>query len=61
MLHYIHQNFLVAAKFIYSRIVNKQFQDTNIWVKNLGRVVEEKLIKPIKNKSEAVQMMRVNL
>lgn len=33
LLHYIHQNFLVAAKFLQSRIVNK-FK-TNHWFQKL--------------------------
>ena len=59
LLHYIHQNFLVAAKFLHSRIVNKTVN--NVWVNKLRQVLELKLSKPIKNKGQAVQMLRVNL
>jgi len=48
MIHYIHQNFLVAAKFIQSRIVNKQV--TNIWYINLKNTIEQKLQPKITNK-----------
>ena len=58
-MHYIHQNFLVAVKFIQSRIVNKAFN--NGWINNLKKAVDEKIVKPIKNRGEAVQMLRVNM
>ena len=61
LMHYIHQSFLVAAKFIYSRIVNKAAARSNVWISNLKQTVESKLAKPIRNKTEAVQMLRVNL
>jgi len=59
LLHYIHQNFLVAAKFLHSRIVNKT--QNNVWVNKLKVVLDTKLSKPIKSKAQAVQMLRVNL
>jgi hypothetical protein len=48
LIHYIHQNFLVAAKFVTSRIANKTV--SNYWVNNLKSTVESKLALPIKNK-----------
>lgn len=33
----------------------------NIWIQNLKKVVDSKISKMIKNKSEAVQMLRVNI
>ena len=59
LLHYIHQNLLVAAKFIHSRILNKS--DNNTWIKNLTQAIDEKIVKPIKNRGEAIQMLRVNI
>lgn len=59
LLHYIHQNFLVTAKFIQSRILNKQHNNT--WMLNLRKAIDEKIVKPIKNKGEAIQMLRVNI
>ena len=32
-----------------------------MWIKNLSKAVNDKIMKPIKNRSEAVQMMRVNI
>ena len=32
LMHYIHQNFLVAAKFIQSRIIKKSDNNSNLWV-----------------------------
>jgi len=61
LLHYIHQNFLVAAKFIHSRIINKEGNLRNVWIQNLKKAVDGKIVKTIKNKSEAVQMLRVNI
>jgi hypothetical protein len=58
-MHYIHQNFLVAVKFIQSRILTKSFN--NGWIDNLKKTVDEKIVKPIKNRGEAVQMLRVNM
>ena len=52
LLHYIHQNFLVAAKFIHSRVVNKT--SNNIWTNNLRKVVDSKIAKPIQNKGQAI-------
>ena len=60
-MHYIHQNFLVAAKFIQSRIIKKSENSSNVWINSLKKVIEEKISKVIKNKGEAVQMLRVNI
>jgi hypothetical protein len=49
----------VTAKFIQSRILNKQHGNT--WMTNLRKAIEEKIVKPIKNKGEAIQMLRVNI
>lgn len=55
LMHYIHQSFLVAAKFIYSRIVDKMGAGrSNVWISNLKTTLESKLSKPIRNKTEAV-------
>ena len=59
LIHYIHQNFLVASKFILSRLADKMAP--NLWVSNLRKVVEDKLSLPIKDSSQAHQMLRVNL
>lgn len=59
LMHYIHQNFLVAAKFLYSRIMDRRVR--NVWMEKLKKLVDEKLVKQIKNKNQAVQMLRVNL
>ena len=48
LFHFIHQNFLVAAKFLHSRIVNKS--PNNVWMTNLKKTFESKLTKPIKSK-----------
>lgn len=32
LMHYIHQNFLVAAKFIQSRIIKKNDNVSNVWI-----------------------------
>jgi len=61
LIHYIHQNFLVAAKFIKTRIVQQSHMSNNVWIQNLNKSVDEKIMKPIKNRAEAVQMMRVNI
>lgn len=61
LMYYIHQNFLIAAKFIQSRIIKRDDNRINLWIKQLREVIEKKIIKLIKNKSEAVQMMRVNI
>ena len=59
LFHFIHQNFLVAAKFLHSRIVNKS--PNNVWMINLKKILDQKLSKPIKSKGQACQMLRVNL
>jgi hypothetical protein len=51
----------VAAKFILSRIINKTEQANNTWICNLRKAIDEKIVKPIKNRGEAVQMLRVNI
>ena len=61
LFFYIHQNFLVAAKFILSRIIKKDETPKNIWISNLKKIIDSKISKIIKNKSEAVQMLRVNI
>lgn len=49
LIHYIHQNFLVAAKFVLSRVVASK-QSQNVWVTNLRKTVEQKIAKKINNK-----------
>ena len=61
LMHYIHQNFLVAAKFIQSRIVKKSDNLSNVWIQSLKKSIDSKISKMIKNKSEAVQVLRVNI
>ena len=51
LLHYIHQNFLVAAKFLTSRIVKKA---QNQWINDLKKTIDDRLVKPITNKNIAV-------
>ena len=60
LIHYIHQNFLVAAKFVLSRVVSNK-QSGNVWVTNLRKTVEQRIAKKITNKGQAVQMVKVNL
>ena len=61
LMHYIHQSFLVAAKFIASRIVDKEAVSANVWVDRLRKVVAEKLMKPVRNRADAAAMLRGNL
>jgi len=49
LIHYIHQNFLVAAKFVLSRVVSTK-QSQNVWVTNLRKTVEQRIAKKITNK-----------
>jgi hypothetical protein len=42
---------LVTAKFIQSRIISR---GGNTWINNLKKAVEEKIVKPIKNRGEAI-------
>ena len=42
LMHYIHQNFLVAAKFVQSRIVNKG-DSKNTWINQLKKVIDDKI------------------
>ena len=58
-MYYIHQNFLVAAKFLHSRVVSK-FKN-NEWLNQIKAMLDKKLSSPIKSKQQAVQMVRVNL
>lgn len=51
----------MAAKFILSRIIKKDETPKNIWISNLKKIIDSKISKMIKNKSEAVQMLRVNI
>ena len=60
-MHYIHQNFLVTARFIQSRIVSNGALRENLWISNLKKAIDEKTVKPIRNRGEAVQMLRVNI
>ena len=48
LIHYIHQNFLVAAKFIHSRVINT-LRD-NVWTNNLKKTIDSKIAKKIMNK-----------
>jgi len=45
---------LVAAKFVHSRIVNRSENVRNVWVTNLRKTIDEKIVKAVKNRSEAI-------
>lgn len=60
LLYYIHQNFLLAAKFVSSRIADGG-PVGNQWVDNLKKAVNAKLVKQPKNRNEAIQVLRVNV
>jgi len=51
LIHYIHQNFLVATKFLHSRIINKVAP--NLWISMIKETFDKKLSLPIRNKQQA--------
>ena len=61
LLYFIHQNFLIAGRFIHSRIMNKRDIRDNTWVQNIKKVIDDKMVSVIRNKGDAVQSLRVNL
>lgn len=55
-MFYIHQKFLIIISITLSRIVNK---GTSTWEAALKQTVEQKILKKLKNKEDATQMLRV--
>ena len=56
LMFYIHQKFLIVICITLSRIVQKK---QSSWENSLQKIVDTKILKKLKNKSEAVQMLRV--
>jgi hypothetical protein len=56
LMFYIHQKFLIIISITLSRIVNK---GTSTWEATLKQTVDQKILKKLKNKEDATQMLRV--
>ena len=55
-MFYIHQKFLIVIKITLARIVNK---NQSSWESKLRKLVDSKILKKMKNKNDATQMLRV--
>ena len=56
LMFYIHQKFLIVICITLSRIVQKK---QSSWESTLQKIVDTKILKKLKNKLEATQMLRV--
>ena len=56
LMFYIHQQFLIVISITLSRMVLKR---QSSWEINLSRTVDTKILKKLKNKTDATQMLRV--
>ena len=56
LMFYIHQKFLIVICITLSRIVQKK---QSSWESTLQKIVDTKILKKLKNKVEATQMLRV--
>ena len=56
LMFYIHQQFLIVISITLSRIVNKH---ASSWEAQLKKTVDGKILKKLKNKNDATQMLRV--
>lgn len=56
LMFYIHQQFLIVINITLSRIVQKS---ASTWETQLRTTVENKILKKLKNKNDATQMLRV--
>ena len=57
LMYYIHQQFLIVISITLARIINKR-QST--WETQLASTVDTKILKKLKNKNDATQMLRVH-
>ena len=55
-MFYIHQQFLIVISITLSRMV---FKRSTSWEIQLSRTVDTKILKKLKNKNDATQMLRV--
>lgn len=55
-MFYIHQQFLIVISITLSRIIQKQ---PSSWETQLRTTVDNKILKKLKNKNDATQMLRV--
>ena len=56
LMFYIHQKFLIVISITLARIVHK---NKNSWESQLRKLVDTKILKKMKNKGDATQMLRV--
>lgn len=56
LMFYVHQKFLILISITLSRIVAK---GSSSWEEALRKIVGDKILKKMKNKDEAAQMLRV--
>ena len=55
-MFYIHQKFLIIIQITLARIVQK---NSSSWETKLRKLVDQKILKKMKNKNDATQMLRV--
>ena len=55
-MFYIHQQFLIVISITQSRIINKKLSS---WESQLSKIVDSKILKKLKNKSDATQQLGV--
>ena len=58
LVFFSHQNFLIIVQILITRMVKKK---GNFWATNLNKMLDAKMLKKVKTKGEAIQMIKVHI
>lgn len=61
LLFFTHQNLLIMIQITLTRIMSRTMKTSNQYAQSLSRVIDAKIIKKIKTKGEAVQLLKVHM
>ena len=57
LIFFTHQNLLILTQIILTRMVRSK--NSNQWATNLSKLLDSKMLKRVKTKGEAVQLLKV--
>ena len=59
LIFFTHQNLLILTQIILTRMVRSK--NSNQWATNLSKLLDSKMLKRVKTKGEAVQLLKVHM
>jgi hypothetical protein len=57
-MFFSHQNFLIIIQILITRMLKKK---GNYWAANLNKLLDVKMLKKVRTKGEAIQLLKVHM